>query len=886
MLENEYIENLVDKFTNIINEANHAKELYVTLGQKYAEGEKNQTEITNASDVNRVQDLEDELNRINNTTYASYAEMVNGAPTEEEFQEWKNARVEALQNLIEEEKVRRAEDVAHMENAMYDYNQDKMDTASEEYDKAVDELKKHVEKINTQIERTIKRIQIRIDELDEEIADIVDELRETNDHEEKIRLSKELENYRTMKVSYESNLAAINEIKTLPNEISNSIEDYEKIEELLQTATEKVNEVNGRISRATDEIEVNVSYNEQTGKYVVECSSGNFKLSPGKEYSEEELTRENIGKLLKGFVGALANNRVSLYKNGKMYMKTSFENAASNIVEVAKDMDKTIEPHIPETPEVEAKENTSNNNSGMLTEEEITTLLDGMNSPTKDQSEPDQPEINQPEIDQPEIDQPEPDQPESDRPEIDQPEIDQPEIDQPEIDQPEIDQPEPDQPEIDQPEIDQPESDQPEIDQPEIDQPEPDQPEPDQPESDQPEIDQPEIDQPEPDQPETKQLKPDVVVKKVIKTRNLLKNGVAITGSVATFTATAIAGISLYGIVPAALAAYGAANAIIDGAAAFKSYKVRKSLSSIADKHGLIVKVDKDTKSVYFCVNNDLSTKITSEDLSNPNPEVRKIAEALQADLDQKFENDKRNLATPEQMKEYEEKIGFITQKPPLEYCQKVTLDNVEAAYQQIGGVYSIHDRKKFNAFGKTFTSFFKQDEDKIATDFSNSMQPEKSTEVIDVDFKEIENLENDKTENKEENMEENKEETEEKASSQQNPDDKNEQQNPEEKENEEQKEETIEPELVEEEKTSTKDSQEETPSAFADVDVDDIDNSKDLQRVLPNEEELKNFTSGITVGDNLNANSSRIHEEYEKMSAELENSENLEVEEEKGRTL
>lgn len=762
MLENEYIENLVDKFTNIINEANHAKELYVTLGQRYAEGEENQAEITNASDVNRVQDLEDELNRINNTTYASYAEMVNGAPTEEEFQEWKNARVEALQSLIEEEKVRRAEDIAHMENAMYDYNQDKMDTASEEYDKAVDELKKHVEKINTQIERTIKRIQIRIDELDEEIADIVDELRETNDHEEKIRLSKELENYRTMKVSYESNLAAINEIKTLPNEISNSIEDYEKIEELLQTATEKVNEVNGRISRATDEIEVNVSYNEQTGKYVVECSSGNFKLSPGKEYSEEELTRENIGKLLKGFVGALANNRVSLYKNGKMYMKTSFENAASNIVEVAKDMDKTIEPHVPETPEVEAKGNTSNN-SGILTEEEIATLLDGMNSPTKDQSEP--------------------------------------------------------------------------------------------------------------DQPETKQLKPDVVVKKVIKTRNLLKNGVAITGSVATFTATAIAGISLYGIVPAAVAAYGVANAIIDGAAAFKSYKVRKSLSSIADKHGLIVKVDKDTKSVYFCVNNDLSTKITSEDLSNPNPEVRKIAEALQADLDQKFENDKRNLATPEQMKEYEEKIGFITQKPPLEYCQKVTLDNVEAAYQQIGGVYSIHDRKKVNAFGKTFTSFFKQDEDKIATDFSNFMQPEKSTEVIDVDFKEIENLENDKTENKEEN----KEETEEKASSQQ---------NPEEKENEEQKEETVEPEPVEEEKTSAKDSQEETPSAFADVDVDDIDNSKDLQSVLPNEEELKNFTSGITVGDNLNANSSRIHEEYEKMNAELENSENPEVEEEKGRTL
>ncbi len=112
---------------------------------------------------------------------------------------------------------------------MYDYNQDKMDAASEEYDKAVDELKNMLKKINTQIERTIKRIQIRIDELDEEIADIADELRETNDHEEKIRLSEELENYRTMKVGYESNLAAINEIKkNLPNEISNSIEDYEK----------------------------------------------------------------------------------------------------------------------------------------------------------------------------------------------------------------------------------------------------------------------------------------------------------------------------------------------------------------------------------------------------------------------------------------------------------------------------------------------------------------------------------------------------------------------------------------------------------------------------------------------------------------------------------
>ena len=901
MLENEYIENLVDKFTNIINEATAAKNLYVTLGQRYAEGEESKESITNWPEVNHVQDLEDELNRINNMTYSSYAEMVNGAPTEDEFKEWKNTRVEALQNLIEEERVNRDEDFAHMENAMYNHIQNNMNTASDEYDKAVDELKKHVEKINTQIERTTKRIQIRIEELDEEIADIVDELRETNDHDEKIRLSKELENYRAMKVSYENNLAAINEIRNLPNEILNSIEDYDKAEELLATATEKANEINGRLSIATNEIQVNVSYNEQTGKYIVECSSGNFRLSPGKEYSEEELTRENIGKLLKGFVGALANNRVALYKNGTIYMKTSFENAASNIVEVAKDMDKTVgavieedkptfsplggtkidfptkdkleedkptfnppteetvEPPVLESPGVETKENTINSNSnGLLNEEEKNELLAGMGLPKMNEQPTEDPTVEEIPTEEPTVETKNP---------LDKDikiynedgtltqEIKDLVLANVNKQAEKIENQE-------------------QNNNIENGQPEPNQAEPNQAEPNQAEPNQAEPNQPKPEQP-----KPDTIVLKVIKTRNALKRGASIVGTAATVATTAVAGMSLLGVTAAGVAAYGVANALVDAAAAYKSNKIRKTLSDLADKYGLIVNVDRKSKSVYFCSEKDLSTRITSEDLKNPNPEVRKVAEGLQRDLDEAFENDKRNIADSKEMENYDKEVGFLTRKPPLEFCQKVTLDNVEAAYQQIGGVYSIHDKKRFLK-GK-FQSLFQQDAEKIATNFSKSMQPEKPTEVIDVDFEELEQLEKEQeeqTQNKENSQTEEKEETEEKTQDNSAP-----QQDAEEQK--EQQENEPEQALDEEEKTAEESKKTETvenhqedkeePTLASDVDVDNLDNAGDLL----------NFMNGMNIGDKIKANSSDVHKEntYEQMLGELEGPEK---DEERGRTL
>ena len=840
MLENEYIVNLANKFNEIINEANKAKDLYVSLGQKYAAGEELKDTIINQPAENQVQDLEDELNRINNMKFADYSEMVQGTPTEEEFEEWKNTRVETLQNLIEEEKVRRAERTARTDNAALDGNQLYMDEASDEYDKTVEELKKHVEKINTQFERTAKRIQIRLDELDEDIAEIVDELSETKDHDERIRLSKELESYRTMKVSYETNLATINEIKDLPNEISNSIEDYEKVEELLATATEKLNEVNGRISRATNEIEVNVSYNKQTGKYTVECSCGNFKLSPGKEYTAEELTKENIGKLLKGFVGALANNRVALYKNGMMYMKTSFENAANNIVEVAKDMGKVV----------------------------------GVDK------------------DQLRVDKPEADKPEADKPEADKPEVDKPEVDKPEEQHTtgSNDSSKPSQSEDGNKTFNEDgtftddvvDSILSGVKREEENQKakagngnsEEGKPEEDKEESDKNEMNK-----------DDSKIKADPVVKKVIKSRNALRLGTSITGAIGAATALGIAGIPLLGVPVVAVAAYGFTNVLVNAAAQHKSNKIRKTLSRIADKYDLIVKVDRETKSVYFCSTNDLSTRITSEDLNNPNPEVRRVAEQLQDELDEVFENDQRGLATPEQMEEYEKKIGNITQKPPLEFCQKVTLDNLEAAYQQIGGVYSVKERKNVNLFNKNFKTLFQQDAETIATDFSRSMQPETPTEVVDVEYEDVTDLEKEQGENDKTETTENTENTEDKSqevsASQQSPVVEEEPELASEQQ----------PEPVEEVTTVEEPKEEKTePTPASNVDVDNLDNAEDLLHAFPTEDELKRFLDGVDVNNKLKSNSSNVHNAnaYEEMATELDGPEveAQELGEEKGRTL
>lgn len=543
------------------------------------------------------------------------------------------------------------------------------------------------------------------------------------------------------------------------NEIANSLnEDKDLDSEKMKEYYDFFNNYN-KEPIGQEDIEVDVTFNEDTGKYVVNCKSGKFELNPGKEFTEDELTVENINRLLKGFAGAVANNKVLVNANGKRYGGARVNNAAESIINASKSMAK-----------VETKPN-----------------------PDLDPNHDLDPNPN------PDLD-PDP------KPDLDP---------------------------------------------------------------------KPNLDP-----------KADTVVKKVIKTRNAFKLGVSIPGAVVAATALGFAGIPLLGVPVAAVAAYGAVNTLVDAAAAYKSRKVRNTLSKIADKYNLVTKVDRNTKSVYFCATDDLSTRITSEDLNNPNPEVRRVAQQLQNDLNKAFENDKRGIATPEQMKAYAEKTGTLTQRPPLEFCQKVTLDNVEAAYQQIGGVYSLRDRKKI--FNGKVSAFFQQNAEKIATNFSKSMQPESTTEVIDADLKDVESLEKGQEPANENDKPETIENTEEKSQ-----DNATSQETTEVKEEKPEMESEQQSQPVEEVTTIEEPQQEKTePTPASNVDVDALDNAEDLLHTIPTEEAMEtlNMLDGIDVGNRLKENSSNVHNAnaYEQMAAELDGLE-LEAQdlgEEKGRTL
>ena len=889
----EQINSLVSEYAENVNNIKASLNDEVDTTALESEIETLRTQLENAEEnlkwantliENAVRDMEERnMGTISNDPYF---ENNNRAREESE------KRVNELKNELE----RKERELSESTNKeINDSDMEKLNSLSEKIKKMIDFQRRNLLSSLRSIENVkaemIERAESGIDPTDRDIAKMF-----IKDNNKKIRELNE-------KIASLDKL--MEHIDSLENSLKGKKEiDFEKLEEYY----EYFNNYN-KAPLGQDDIQISITFNQETEKYVVTCRSGKFELNPGKEFTAEELTEDNINRLLKGFAGAVANNKVVVNANGKIYDGVRVNNAAKSIINAAKDMDKTIggiveedkptfnptteetiEPSVSQTPNAETKGTASNGNSnGILTEEEIDNILAGMGIPTKDQPKPNQPEVDEPKPDQPEADEPKPDQPEADEPKPDQPEADepkpdQPEADQPKPDQPEADEPKPDQPEADQPKPDQPEADEPKPDQPEADQPKPDQPEVDEPKPDQPEADEPKPDQPEVDQPKPVQLTPDPVVQKVIKTRNLIKRGVSIVGATAAVVTTiGLAGASLLGIPAAAIITYGVTNALVDGAAAYKSGKVRKSLSKIADKYGLIVNVDRETKSVYFCSTKDLSTRITSQDLYNPNPKVRRVAEGLQSDLDKIFENDKRNIATPVQMEAYKQKIGFITQEPPLEYCQKVTLDNVEAAYQQVGGVYSIHDRKRiFN--GKIPT--FQQDAEKIAIDFSKSMQPEKPSEVVDVTFEELENLEKEEQQDKEKGKTETKENTEEKSqeksATQQSAESQSEQQkaeNVEETKEAEAAEETKEAETVEEAKEAeiVENPQEEKTqqTPVPGVDVDEIDNA----------EELLKFMDGVTVGDLAQENSNIIHRE----NAHEQSTENLgeqEMGEERGRTL
>ena len=668
MLENEYIRSLIDKLSSFVSDANKAKDSFVNLGLTYGNMEKLQDDVTKPDDKSIVEDLEKELEKAKNVTFSEYAASMPGLTTEEDFENWKKTRIEIMEKNLESEKNRRKAEQNSSINMAFTDAEKTMNNSSDEYDKLIEKLNKDSEKLDKVIDRAIKRIQIRIDELDEEITDLVDALMETKERDEKIKLSNQLEKYRSMKISYEANLKTIKQFKGLSKDLIKNVEDYDKMEELVEKAWKQINEVNERLYREDNEIEVDISYNNQTGKYLVSCKCGYFSF-PGKEFSEEELSKDNISKLLKGFAGAIASNRVVLSKNGKVVMKTSFENAANNVVETGKSIDKSqiLNPE----DDILSK--------GTSIEPEPTP--EPMPTPT----EPEPPEPTPMPI------EPEPTPEPTPTPTEPEPTLEP---------TPTPTEPEPTPEPTPTPTEPEPTPEP---------TPTPTEPEP-----------TPEP-TPTPTEPEPTPIenpeKSDPIVQRVMESRNWkekIGKGIKIVGIgigvITAFAANPLLGIGL------GASAVASAKAYVEGAQAIKSRKIRKTLKNIADRYGLEVKVDHDTYSVYFCGKNGIDSRVTSEDLKG-NPTAKKIAEDLQGELDRAFANDLRGTATKAQVDAFAKHKKATS--VPIEMCQKVTLDNLEAAYQEVGGVFSKKDKKR---------GFF--DVKEIATKFMKSLAPEKNSEV------------------------------------------------------------------------------------------------------------------------------------------------------------
>ena len=381
-----------------------------------------------------------------------------------------------------------------------------------------------------------------------------------------------------------------------------------------------------------DDIEVDVTFNEETGKYSVSCKSGNFELKPGKEFTKEELTEGNINKLLKGFAGAISNNKVLVNANGKRYAGARVNNAAESIITAANSLEvvkkveeQNIEIPVENEPTVEAEKNT---------------------------------EVEEPTIEEPIVDE-------------------------------------------------------------------------------------------VPTKPEPEM---DPVVHRVISSRNFKRKlGFASDAFIAGVgLVTAVAAGPLLGV---AMGAAGiiTTEALVNGALAFKTAKIRRTLKKIANENGLKVVTDHETASVYFCGEKGLDSRITSADLNGPK-EVSEVARKLQDALDKAFNNDVRGTATEEQREIFmKHKYAYAI---PLSMCEKVTLDNIEAAYQNVGGVY------------KREGNFKLKDSVKIAKDFVKSLAPEKNTEVKEATVEDAleeensqtnENIDSPKVEEPQENKEESK---------------------------------------------------------------------------------------------------------------------------------
>ncbi len=486
---------------------------------------------------------------------------------------------------------------------------EKLNAIGDKLRKMVEFQKKNVTESLTAIEKVksemIEKAENGIDPTDREIAKMF-----IKDNNKKIR---------ELKAKIEKYDSILNSISALESSLANKNEiSADKVKEYYEFFNNYNKEPIGN-----EDIEVNVTFNKDTGKYMVSCKSGNFELKPGKEFTKEELTEENINKLLKGFAGAISNNKVLVNANGKRYAGARVNNAAESILTAANSLEVT--KNLSEnTPEPIEKNDTELNNDETKKDE----------SKKEEQTKDNTTKIEQNSTESREDEQKGPDM--------------------------------------------------------------------------------------------------DPVVHRVISSRNRKRKIGWISDGVAAGigACTAIAAGPLLGI-PLGVAGVVATETFVNGAIAFKTAKIRKTLKKIAEANGLKVVTDHETASVYFCGEKGLDSRITADDLNGPK-EVSEVARRLQDALDKAFKNDERGTATKEQREIFmkHKKAASI----PLSMCEKVTLDNIEAAYQNVGGVY-----KRENGFKL-------KDAIKIATDFGKSLIPEKNTEVEEATIEDALEEEKDET--------------------------------------------------------------------------------------------------------------------------------------------
>ena len=613
-LLNEQINTLTSEYADTFRNINASSLTSVDVSSLESEVEALKSELVNAEE-----DLKWATNLIENAQKDMEEKNMGAIPNDPFFENNNKAKEECERKVNElKSKIEEKEnEIADKKKAKSNESEiEKLNSIGDKIRKMVEFQKRNlldslnaIEKVKSEM---IEKAESGIDPTDREIAKMF-----VKDNNKKIReLKSRIE-------VFDSILESLTNVETIlqnKNELSS-----DKIKEYYEFFSNYNKEPIGN-----EDIEINVTFNKDTGKYTVSCKSGNFELKPGKEFTKDELTEENVNKLLKGFAGAISNNKVLVNANGKRYAGARVNNAAESIITAAnsledvKDLNEEIVKPLEETKEnvveQEKEEQTKEKNAEKDSEEVVET--NDIDSPKEELTDENKEAPTKEELTDENKETP------------------------------------------------------------------------------------------------TEEVV-DPVVHRVISSRNRNRKIGWVSDGVAAGIGicTAIAAGPLLGI-PLGVAGVAATEAFVNGALAFKTAKIRRTLKKIAEANGLKVVTDHETASVYFCGEKGLDSRLTSADLNGPK-EVSVVAKKIQEELDKVFNNDLRGTATKEQ------KDIFLKHKKssviPLSMCEKVTLDNIEAAYQNVGGVY-----KRENGFKL-------KDGLKIAKDFVKSIKPEQNTELEDV---------------------------------------------------------------------------------------------------------------------------------------------------------